>query len=194
MRRWAIGILALALAGCAVPEAGARPGMAGAACAVASLRSRAGREWLAENRWRFADDAAAAAAYAALAATPDPSPWPDWYKPYDTTLPPGTRFQMALAAGQSPDSPGNWGTFDFIWNVRDVRDHLAVRTDWKPSVDRVVTYEVMRPLPVRIGPIGQQVDPKLCALLPGHWSQFQALVEKGTLRGYLTVVEVRGIR
>jgi hypothetical protein len=194
MARWAVGMLALALAGCAVPEAAARPGMAGGACAVGSLGSRAGREWLAENRWRFADAAAAASAYAALADTANPSPWPDWYKPYETTLPPGTRFQMALAVGQSPDSPGNWGTFDRIWTVRDVRDFLAVRTDWKPDVDRVVTYEVARALPVRIGPIGPQVDPKLCALLPGRWSQFQALVEKGTFRSYLTVIEVRGIR
>jgi hypothetical protein len=38
------------------------------------------------------------------------------------------------------------------------------------------------------------VDPRLCALLPGRWSQFQARVEKGTLRGYLKVLDVRPIR
>ncbi|MEA3064675.1 MAG: hypothetical protein QOJ27_1121, partial [Sphingomonadales bacterium] len=106
----------------------------------------------------------------------------------------GTRFQMAIGGAQTPDSPGSFGTFDRIGSVREVRDDLAVRSDWKPQVDRVVTYEVVRALPVRIGPIGPQVDPKLCVLLPGRWSQFQALVEKGTLRAYLKVVEVRAIR
>jgi len=194
-KAWKALALALLAGGCAMPQAGARPraGMAGA-CQIASLKSRAGREWVAQNRWRFADEAAAEAAYAALAVNSSPSPWPDWYKAYETQLAPGTRFQMALAKGQSTDSPGNWGTFDRIWNVRDVRDHLAVRSDWKPDVDRVVTYEVVRPLPVRIGPIGPQVDPKLCRYLPGRWSQFQSLAEKGTFRRYLKVLEVRAIR
>ena len=82
----------------------------------------------------------------------------------------------------------------FLDGSTSLREDLAVRTDWKPAVDRVVTYEVVRPLPVKIGPIGPQVDPKLCVLLPGRWSQFQALVEKGTLRSYLKVLEVRAIR
>lgn len=76
----------------------------------------------------------------------------------------------------------------------DVREDLAVRSEWKPQVDRVVTHEVVREVPVRIGPIRPQVDPGLCALLPGRWSQFQALVENGTLRGHLKVLEVRAIR
>jgi len=42
--------------------------------------------------------------------------------------------------------------------------------------------------------VGTQVDSGLCALLPGRWSQFQAKVEKGTLRSYLKVLEVRAIR
>ena len=58
----------------------------------------------------------------------------------------------------------------------------------------MVTYEVVRELPVLIGPIGPQVDPGLCALLPGRWSQFEARVAKGTLRSYLKVIEVRPIR
>lgn len=183
--------LLLALAACATPQA-ARP--ESASCAAATLQSPPGRAWWEENRWRFATDEAATAAYRALADNPDPSPWPDWYRPYETVLPPGTRFQMAIGGGQNPDQPGSFGTFDRIDSVADVREDLAVRTDWKPTVDRVVTYEVVRELPVRIGPIGPQVDPKLCALLPGRWSQFQALVEKGTLRSYLKVLDVRPIR
>ncbi|MEA3054308.1 MAG: hypothetical protein QOG72_3211 [Sphingomonadales bacterium] len=195
MARLATLLLALALAGCAAPQqarvaAAAAPG----SCAGgATLRSPPGKAWWEENRWRYTSDEAAAAAYAQLADNASPSLWPDWYRPYETRLPPGTRFQMAIGGAQTPDQPGSFGTFDRIGSVADVREDLAVRSDWKPKVDRVVTYEVVRELPVRIGPIGPQVDPGLCALLPGRWSQFQALVEKGTLRGYLKVIEVRAI-
>jgi hypothetical protein len=193
MTRSGILLLAAALAGCAAPQARLADAPRPASCAGgASLESPPGQAWLEENRWRYASDEAAAAAYRHLAD--DASPWPDWYRPYETSLPPGTRFQMAIGGAQTPDQPGSFGTFDRIASVEDVREDLAVRSDWKPAVDRVVTYEVVNALPVRIGPIGPQVDPGLCALLPGRWSQFQALVEKGTLRGYLKVVEVRAIR
>ena len=185
-------LLAAALAGCATPQA-ARQEAAGASCAAgATLQSRAGREWWAENRWRYPGDAEAEAAYRRLAE--QASPWPDWYRPYDAVLPPGTRFQMAIGGAQTPDQPGSFGTFDWIASVEDVREDLAVRSDWKPKVDRVVTYEVVEALPVLIGPVGPQIDSGLCALLPGRWSQFQAKVEKGTLRRYLKVIEVRAIR
>jgi hypothetical protein len=186
-------LLAFAAMGCAAPQSARPSAAAGDSCeAGATLQSRPGRAWWDENRWRFATDETAAAAYRALAE--QASPWPDWYQPYESVLAPGTRFQMAIGGAQTPDQPGNFGTFDRIGSVEDVRDDLAVRSDWKPVVDRVVTYEVVRELPVEIGPIGPQVDPKLCVLLPGHWSQFKALVEKGTLRGYLKVLEVRAIR
>lgn len=194
MARRGIWLLGLALAGCAAPQQG-RPAAASAAgsCAAgADLQSPPGRKWWGENRWRYPSDEDAAAAYRRLAE--DASPWPDWYQPYEARLPPGTRFQMAIGGAQTPDRPGSFGTFDRIDSVADVREDLAVRSDWKPAVDRVVTYEVVRDLPAKIGPIGPQVDPGLCALLPGRWSQFQALVEKGTLRSYLEVPEVRAIR
>lgn len=187
-------LLLAALAACASPQQSRVASLSGArSCAGgATLQSRAGKAWWAENRWRFASDEAAASAYRGL--LDGASPWPDWYRPYETMLPPGTRFQMAIARGQSPDTPGNWGTFDRIGSVEDVREDLAVRRAWKPDVDRVVTYEVVRDLPVRIGPVGPQIDPGRCALLPGRWSQFEALVEKGTFRSYLKVLDVRPIR
>lgn len=191
MARLAI-LLAAALAGCATPPTMPRAAAAGSCASGATLQSRPGRAWWDENRWRYPSDSDAEAAYRRLAE--QASPWPDWYRPYETVLPPGTRFQMAIGGAQTPDQPGSFGTFDNILSVADVREDLAVRSDWKPQVDRVVTYEVVRELPVLIGPIGPQVDPGLCALLPGRWSQFQAKVEKGTLRSYLKVLEVRAIR
>jgi hypothetical protein len=191
MARLEILLLGLALAGCAAPQQ-ARPAKSGACAGGAGLQSPPARRWWRENSWRYASEDEAAAAYRRLAQ--QASPWPDWYRPYDTVLPPGTRFQMAIGGGQTPDQPGSFGTFDRIASVADVREDLAVRSDWKPRVDRVVTYEIVRELPARIGPVGPQVDSGLCALLPGRWSQFQALVEKGTLRSYLKVIEVRTIR
>ncbi len=189
-------LLALAAAGCAAPQAG-RPASAsaGLACAAgATLQSPPGKAWWAANCWRFATDAEAADAYRLIAENPSPSAWPDWYRPYDSTLKPGTRFQMAIDSSQSEDTPGNWGTFDDVRSVADVRENLAVRSDWKKGALRVVTYEVVRELPVTIGPIGPQVDAGLCALLPGRWSQFKVRVASGTLRSYLEVLEVREIR
>ena len=195
MARWTILLLACAAASCATPRSATPLGAATSSCeAGPTLQSRAGRQWWSEHRWRYPTDEAAASAYRQLADVRDPSPWPDWYRPYEATLAPGTRFQMAIGGDQTPDQPGMFGTFDRIASVEDVREDLAVRSDWKPRVDRVVTYEVVRELPVKIGPIGPQVDPKLCVLLPGRWSQFQAVVEKETLRGYLKVLEVRPIR
>lgn len=168
MARGRIALLALALSACASPQP-ERPASAssGRSCA-ATLQSKPGKAWWSENRWRYSSDETAAAAYRALAE--QASPWPDWYRPYETVLAPGTRFQMAIGGAQTEDQPGSFGTFDRIRSVSDVREDLAVRSDWKPRVDRVVTYEVVRELPVRIGPIGPQVDPGLCTLLPGRWS------------------------
>ncbi|MCW3835506.1 hypothetical protein ACFQ1E_06790 [Sphingomonas canadensis] len=166
------------------------------ACDATAIDSPPGKAWWAENRWRYADDAAATAAYQALVK--GQSPWPSWYvptvpNPPITVLPTGTRFQMAIAPGQQPDSPGGWGTFDYIADVEDVRAHLAVTTGFKAAVDRVVTYEVVRLLPVTIGPVGPQVDAGTCSYLPGRWSQFNMLPPWNERMGYLKVIEVRPI-
>jgi len=160
--------------------------------APSSLDSPPGKKWLQSNEWRFASRAEAGRAYARLAT--DSSPWPDWYVPYKTDLKPGTRFQMAIGGSQTELTPGGFGTFDDIRNVKDVRMKLAVRSDWKPVVDRAVIYEVVKPLPVLIGPIGAQVDPGTCRLLAGRWSQFSMQVEPTTRMQYLRVIAVRPIR
>jgi hypothetical protein len=144
-----------------------------------------------EQGWRFGSADAAAAAY--FKQLRDSSPWPDWYSPQEVTLTNGTRFQMALGRGQESDRPGGFGTFDNISDVADVRSSLAVKSEWKPDVDRVVIYEVTQPLRVMIGPVGPQVDPRACRLLPGRWSQIEMLVPAAERMNYLKVVEVRVI-
>ena len=193
-------LLAMLMLGACAPLRGQTgPGdRAPLACADwQSVRSVPGQRWWAEQRWRFRSDQEAEQAYARLASA-TPSPWPDWFAaPGEAvptrTLPPGTRFQMALGVGQPAEKPGRFGTFDRILSVAEVRANLAVRTAWKPAIDRVVTYEVTRPIAVRIGPIGPLVDDRTCALLPGRWSHFEVIDPAGLI-DHLTIVEIRPIR
>ena len=167
-------------------------GSPGCETAARSLSSEPGRAWMQEQGWRFRSEEEAASAYANLADTA--SPWPDWLPPQETVLAPGMRFQMAIGGDQTPENPGSFGTFDNIDEVEDVRSGLAVRIEWKPAVDRVVTYEVIRAVPVRVGPVGPQVDGRSCRLLLGRWSQLQMLVPADQRMEYLKVVGIRPIR
>lgn len=167
-------------------------GSPGCETAARSLSSEPGRAWMQEQGWRFRSEEEAALAYANLADTA--SPWPDWLPPQETVLAPGMRFQMAIGGDQTPENPGSFGTFDNIDEVEDVRSGLAVRIEWKPAVDRVVTYEVIRAVPVRVGPVGPQVDGRSCRLLLGRWSQLQMLVPADQRMEYLKVVGIRPIR
>lgn len=156
-----------------------------------SVTSLPGKAWWSEQRWRYASDADATAAYQKLEQTTPP--WPDWFTPQDSILPAGTRFQMALAPGQPETKPGGFGTFDDIEDPRDVREYLAVLYAWKPVVDRVVTYETTQPMKVQIGPIGPQIDPTLCRLLPGRWSQVSMQIPAADRMTYLKVIAIRPI-
>ena len=167
-------------------------GSPGCETAARSLSSEPGRAWMQEQGWRFRSEEEAASAYANLADTA--SPWPDWLPPQETVLAPGMRSQMAIGGDQTAENPGSFGTFDNIDEVEDVRSGLAVRIEWKPAVDRVVTYEVTRAVPVRVGPVGPQVDGRSCRLLLGRWSQLQMLVPADQRMEYLKVVGIRPIR
>lgn len=167
-------------------------GSPGCETAARSLSCEPGRAWMQEQGWRFRSEEEAASAYANLADTA--SPWPDWLPPQETVLAPGMRFQMAIGGDQTAENPGSFGTFDNIDEVEDVRSGLAVRIEWKPAVDRVVTYEVTRAVPVRVGPVGPQVDGRSCRLLLGRWSQLQMLVPADQRMDYLKVVGIRPIR
>lgn len=195
-RRAAIALpLLAALAACASADASHLPagaGRAGCSEVAATLQSPPGREWRKEQAWRFRSEAEAAAAYARMAG--DASPWPDWIQPQPAVLAPGTRFQMAIGGTQTPQMPGAFGTFDNIARVADVRSGLAVKAEWKPQVDRVVVYEVVEPLPVKLGPVGPQVDGASCRLLSGRWSQLEMTVPREERMRHLKVIEVRPIR
>jgi hypothetical protein len=100
---------------------------------------------------------------------------------------------MALAPGQGTDRPGAFGTFDRIPDIRFVRFALAVKEEWKPEIDRVVTYEIVSPLPADTGVVGPQIDVPAGYYLPGGASQFEMKVPAAERAGHLRVVAVRPI-
>ncbi|HFI0066043.1 TPA: hypothetical protein ACGORS_002310, partial [Streptococcus suis] len=124
------------------------------------------------------------------------SPWPKGYTPEKTTLKSGDTFEMAMGPEriQPNDWPGGFGTDsgtisskDYVYNV------LAVKSDWKPELERVVQYRVKEgvELPVQVGPVGPQIDVQVDKYLPGGASQIQMLVEPANRMDYLDIVSVR---
>jgi hypothetical protein len=162
-----------------------------AACDVTDMNSPPAVEWMRTYGWRYPSPALARAGY--LLLVNGQSPWPDWFTPAVSVLPPGTLFQVAIDASQPDTNPGVFGTFDWIDSVGEVRDDLAVLQAWMPDVQRVTTFRVTQPLPVLVGPIGPQVDPATCRLLPGRFSQFEMLVPAANVMTYLAVVSSRPI-
>src|SRR5690606_29500957 len=120
--------------------------------------------------------------------------WPIAFDPPEATLLPGTRVQMAMSPGQPSNRPGGFATFDNIPNVRYVREDLAVKKVWKPQIDRVVTYEITEPLPVRIGPVGPQIDKGVGKYLPGGGSQVEMAVDAVDRMKYLKVIDETPIK
>ena len=147
--------------------------------------------WRADHRWRYATEEAAESAYQALLTRE--SPWPEWHQSTLVTLPVGLRFEMALAPGQGTDRPGGFGTFDRIEDLRFVRHNLAVKTAWKPQIDRVVTYEIVEPLPADTGMVGPQIDVPANLYLRGGASQFEMKVPASERARHFRVVAVREI-
>lgn len=205
LQRWALALLFLVSASftAAVPAV-AQSAPAAAAAAPVDCRSpapavaapvpapAAHAAWWADQRWRYAGDDEAEAAYRTLVARQ--SPWPEWHQPNYVMLPVGLRFQMAIAPGQSPDCPGGFGTFDRIPNVEFVRLSLAVKIAWKPAIDRVVTYEITTPMIADVGTVGPQIDDPVDRYLPGGGSQFQMMVPAAERMRHLRRVDVQPIQ
>ncbi len=101
---------------------------------------------------------------------------------------------MAMSPGQQSTRPGGFATFDDVPDVDYVRNELAVKQAWKPNIDRVVTYEVVKPLPVKIGPVGPQIDEGLGKYLAGGGQQVEMTVPPPDRIKYLKVVEENPIK
>ena len=193
-RTIAAGFLAIAALSFSSPASAQRVVLVrqAAACDVTDMHSPPAVAWMRAYGWRYPTPAMAQAGY--LLLVNGQSPWPDWFTPAVSVLPPGTLFQVAIDASQPDTNPGVFGTFDWIDSVSEVRDDLAVLQAWMPNVQRVTTYRVTQPLPVLVGPIGPQVDPASCRLLPGRFSQFEMLVPSANVMTYLAVVSSRPIK
>ena len=121
----------------------------------------------------------------------DQSPWPAGYIPNQATLSPGTRVFMAMSPGQPNTSPGSFGTRSKISDQMDVRNKLAVKSAWKNEISHMVEYEVIKPLPVKEGPVGPQIDHRSGKYLPGKSDQVNFDIPKGVSRmDYLKIVKV----
>lgn len=101
---------------------------------------------------------------------------------------PRTRIKMAMSPTQLNEQPGAFATMNNISNIDYVRNELAVKQAWKPEIDRVVEFEVTIPLPVRVGPVGPQVDELAGKYLPGGGSQVEMDVPRNDRMKYLKVI------
>jgi hypothetical protein len=79
---------------------------------------------------------------------------------------------------------------DRITDVNYVRNNLAVTKEFKGVVSRAQTYEVIKPLPVRKGPVGPQIDRVTGQYRPGDATatQIEILVDKGDILNYIRKV------
>ncbi|VAK69197.1 RhsB [Enterobacter hormaechei] len=149
-------------------------------------RTNTWNDFQRQHKGRFKSSTEAASAYNKLVN--EQSPWPLNEPPLDATLVPGTRVKMAVSPGQPATRPGGFATFDDIPNASYVRNELAVKMEWKPDIDRVITYEVKKPLPVKIGAVGPQVDKGANVYLPGGGSQVEMAVPPAERMNYLEVI------
>lgn len=161
-------------------------------CEADKMDSAPAVAWMTDNAWRYQTASQAELGYAALLS--GQSPWPDWFHPEVSVLMPGARFQMAMSNGQKNTQPGGFGTYDYLDSVEEVREYLAVLPEWKPDIDRIVTYQVSAPLIVSVGPIGPQVDQVGCKLYAGRFTQIQMLVPPADRINYLTYISERPVK
>ncbi len=85
------------------------------------------------------------------------SPWPVGFTPKTRIIQPGERFNMITNEGRA-QFPGQFGTQSEIPNSSFGRANLAIKEEWKGTLDRRVTYEVQRPFDIEYGPVGPQIE------------------------------------
>ena len=140
-------------------------------CPSAPRKSNSWNDFQRKTKGQFGSKAENLAEYKRLKS--GTSPWPKDYVPKLETMKVGERVNMAMAEGQPVELPGAFATKDHIPDGQFVRDKLAVRTDWKTSVDNVQEYEVIKDVDVFRGPVGPQIDPVTGTYLPGGASQVE---------------------
>ena len=117
------------------------------------------------------------------------SPWPDGYNPKPNMLSIGEKMNIAMSPEQSDNRPGGWASFDSYSNENEVRNSLAITSEFKPEIDRVNVYEVIKPLPVNEGTVGPQIDLMVDTYFPGGGSQIQLNVAPPLRMKYLKYIE-----
>ena len=73
------------------------------------------------------------------------------------------------------------------------RSNLAVKEDWKPDINRVNTYEVIKPLLANIGEVGPQVDILLNRYLAGGSDQLEMRVSPSEQIRYIKLMNTRKV-
>ena len=117
------------------------------------------------------------------------SPWPDGYNPTPNLLSIGEKINIAMSPEQSNNRPGGWASFDSYPDENAIRNSLAITSEFKPEIDRVNVYEVIKTLPVNEGTVGPQIDLGLDVYFPGGGSQVQLNVPPPLRMKYLNYVE-----
>ena len=106
----------------------------------------------------------------------------------------GTKFEMAMGEGQPNEMPGGFGTTGHIKDTEFVRSRLAVKEAWKPEIDRINTYEVIRPMPALVGEVGPQVDLVANRYLPGGEFQIEMKIPASERGNYIKFIESREVK
>lgn len=94
---------------------------------------------------------------------------------------------MAMSPGQRDEWPGGFGAFDDISNRNYVRNELAVIREFKPigQLEKVVEYEVIRPLPVKSGYVGSQIEVDNSEFRVGGGHQIEMKVPRDERMDYI---------
>lgn len=124
----------------------------------------------------------------------DQSPWPISFVPKQTYVQTGTKIYMVLSEDQPASSPGAFWSMNTIPSQSHIRERLAVKSSWKKDLSRVVEYQVVKPLPAVIGPVGPQIDHRENRFLPGGGTQGCFDIPEGHTRiEYLKILRVSRI-
>ncbi len=168
-----------------------------------AAKSNTWNEFQKQHKGQFKNASEASVAYKDLKYSE--SPWPIGYdyKANVRTIQVGETFNVIVNKNKAK-SPGRFSTHDDIPNINYGRQKLAIKEEWKPTLDEVATYRALRSFDVYYGPVGPQIDGK--NYLPGGGSQFtykdpkvyDNLIKGGYKKGvkfpYIEVINVKKLK